>query len=80
MKNNNIEWNKINLRKNNKNLPKVGERVIWATNEKSLDKNIYHQFFGWLTEDEKNIDYGYGWYKLTSNYWWKHKSEDPIIE
>jgi hypothetical protein len=73
-------WNKVNLRSKNKNLPDVGQRVIWATNENSLSKNVFHQFYGQLTKDEKNIDYGYGWNKLTSNYWWQSKPEDPTIQ
>ena len=72
-------WNKINLRKKDSNLPVIGQRVVWATNEGSVDNKVFHQFFGHLTSDGKNIDYGYGCYKLTSNYWWQPMLEDPIL-
>jgi hypothetical protein len=73
-------WNKVNLKKKDSNLPKVGERVIWVTNENSPSKNVFHQFYGSLTSDLKSIDYGYGRYKLTSNYWWQPKLENPKLE
>lgn len=58
------------MRADTKNLPPVGKRMIWATTEGSFDGKTFHQFFGEITADGKYIDYGYGRYKLTSNYWW----------
>lgn len=72
-----MKWNKVNLKKNDKNLPLVKERVIWATNEGSIDDNIFYQFIGQLTEDRKFINHGYGQYKLTSNYWWMPLPPNP---
>lgn len=76
-----MEWNKVNLRTRDdskKNLPPVGERVLWATTEGAPSKNVFHNFMGSLDNDGKHIDTGMNWYKLTSNYWWV-RIENPII-
>ncbi len=74
-----MEWNKVELRRKNKNLPKNNTRVLWATNEGSLDETIFHKFIGELTDDNKIIDAGINRYKITSKYWWADISEDPKI-
>ena len=73
-----MSWNKINLRIKNKNLPEIGERVIWATNQDSPDEKVFHKFIGSLGKDGKYVDSGYKKYKLTSKFWWQHLSNDPI--
>lgn len=76
-----MEWNKVNLRTRDdskKNLPPVGERVLWATNQNSPSKNTFYNFMGRLEKDGKTICAGIEWYKLTSNYWWV-RIENPII-
>ena len=73
-------WNKVNLKRKDGNLPAVGQRVLWATNEGSISKNVFYNFIGEVTEDKKFIDYGYGRYKLTSNYWWMPLPTRPEIE
>jgi hypothetical protein len=73
-----MSWNKVNLRAKEKNLPPSGKRVLWATNEKAPSKTTFFKFIGTLTKDEKNVDTGLEWYKLTSNFWWM-EIEDPEI-
>lgn len=73
-------WNRVNLRKKDGNLPSVGQRVIWATNEGSTNENVFHQFMGQITEDGKFIDYGYGRYKITGSYWWMLLPNNPELE
>ncbi len=70
-------WNKIELRRKDKNLPDMNIRVLWATNEGGISKNVFHKFIGELTSDEKNIETGFNRFKLTSNYWWTHLPDDP---
>lgn len=72
-------WRRVNLRKKDKNLPAIGRRVIWATTESGTGKST-HQFMGWLSKDQKYIDYGYGTYKLTSNFWWHELPDNPITD
>ena len=73
-----MNWNKVNLRAKNKNLPEPKQRVLWATTEGSPSKNVFHKFMGCLTTDSKHVDAGFNWYKLTSNFWWID-IEDPEI-
>lgn len=75
-----MKWNKIELRRKDKNLPANNTRVLWATNSDSLDKKNFHKFIGELLDDNKTIDTGIVRYKLTSNYWWMDISEDPVLE
>lgn len=65
-----MNWNKVNLRAKDKNLPEVKQRVLWATTEGSPSVNTFHKFMGWLTPDGKYVDTGLNRYKLTSNFWW----------
>lgn len=65
-----MDWNKVNLRAKEKNLPQVGKRVLWATNEKAPTETTFFKFMGTLTKDEKYVDNGLDRYKLTSKFWW----------
>lgn len=71
-----MKWNKVNLRAKDKNLPLIGERVCWATNQDAPSKNCYHKFFGILSNDCKYVDTGLRRYKITSNFYWV-KIDDP---
>lgn len=73
-----MNWNKVNLRAKNKNLPEINKRVLWATNEDAPSKTIFYKFMGRLTDDGKYIDTGWDRYKVTSNYWWMD-IENPCI-
>lgn len=73
-------WNKVELRKKDKNLPDNNTRVLWTTNEGSLSKNVFHSFIGELTTDKKYIDTGIKRYKLTSNYWWLDIPSPPKLD
>ena len=75
-----MKWNKVELRRKDKNLPNNNIRVLWATNEDSLDKEVFYKFIGELLNDNKTVDAGINRYKLTSNYWWVDISKDPKIE
>lgn len=66
----NVKWNKVNLRAKDKNLPEVGKRVVWATTDDAPNPDCFHKFVGILEKDMKHINYEYGRYKVTSNYWW----------
>ena len=74
-----MDWNKINLRNKDKNLPQVDKPVIWATNENSHDEKVFHKFIGWLSKDDKYVDSGLKRYKLTSKFWWQELPDDPEI-
>lgn len=37
-------WNKVNLKRKDGNLPAVGQRVFWATNEGNISKNVFYNF------------------------------------
>jgi hypothetical protein len=74
-----MNWNKVNLRAKEKNLPKPNQRVLWATTEGAPSKNVFHKFMGCLTTDGKHIDTGLQWYKVTSNFWWVEVT-DPEIQ
>ena len=65
-----MNWNKVNLRAKDKNLPEIKQRVLWATTEGSPSTNTFYKFMGWLTPDGKYVDTGLDRYKLTSNFWW----------
>ena len=79
-----MEWNKVNLRTRDdskKNLPPVGERVLWATTEDAPSNNAFYNFLGRLVIDSSKIKYietPFTRYRLTSNYWWV-RIENPII-
>lgn len=73
-----MEWNKVNLRAKEKNLPPIGQRVLWATNENAPSKNVFYKFMGCLITDGKYIDTGLKRYKLTSNFWWMNISDPEI--
>ena len=73
-----MEWNKINLRAKEKNLPPIGQRVLFATNENASSKNVFYKFMGQLTTDGKYIDTGLKRYKLTNNFWWMNISDPEI--
>lgn len=75
-----MNWNKVDLRKKDKNLPEIGKRILWATNENSDTKTYFQKFFGYLEPDEKHIDTGYNRYKLTSNYWWMEVDDPEVVE
>lgn len=49
----NIQWNKVNLRTKDKNLPEVGKRVVWATTENAPSRNCFSKFFDTLSSDMK---------------------------
>ena len=74
-----MDWNKVNLRTKNKNLPEVKHRVLWATTEGAPSKGTFYKFTGWLTEDGKHVDTGLQRYKLTSNFWWAEMT-DPELD
>lgn len=73
-------WNKVNIKKTNKNLPPVGTKVLWATNEGIADKKTFIQFIGELAIDEKHVEHADIYRKLTSNYWWQKLPDNPILD
>ena len=73
-----MNWNKVNLRAKDKNLPEIKQRVLWATTEGLPSANIFHKFIGWLTLDGKYVDTGLNRYKLTSNFWWVDVTDPEI--
>lgn len=73
-----MNWNKVNLRAKEKNLPEIGQRVLWATTEGAPSKGVFHKFTGWLTTDGKYVDTGLNRYKLTSNFWWVEMTDPEI--
>ena len=73
-----MNWNKVNLRAKDKNLPEVNQRVLWATTEGAPSINTFHKFMGWLTSDGKYVDTGLNRYKLTSNFWWVDVTDPEI--
>lgn len=73
-----MNWNKVNLRTKDKNLPEVKQKVLWATNEKSPSEKCFYKFMGWITEDGKYVDTGLYRYKLTSNFWWTDVTDPQI--
>lgn len=72
-----MKWNKINLRMKDKNLPPIGERVLFATYDDS--HSSYHQIIGQLTISN-HIDTGYRMIKVTSKFHWMPLPEDPVVE
>ena len=73
-----MEWNKVNLRAKDKNLPEVNQRVLWATTEGAPSKDAFYKFMGQLTSDGKYVDTGLNRYKLTSNFWWVDITDPEI--
>ena len=71
-----MDWNKVNLRSKGKNLPEVGQSVLWAVNGENLNIVKFSKFIGKLTDDGY-IDTGLNRYKLTSKYWWCEIT-DPV--
>lgn len=75
-------WNRVDLKKKDKNLPPIDKRVLWVNNDCTgyiiLGNSIYYQFIGKVTEDFKYIiSDGGDWYKLTSNFWWRELPKNP---
>ena len=73
-----MDWNKVNLKTKDKNLPEIEKRVLWATNEKSPSETTFFKFMGSLIDNGKYIDTGLTRYKLTSNYWWIDVSDPDV--
>lgn len=65
-----MNWNKVNLKVKEKNLPEAGKRVLWATTDGARVKGTFVKFLGCLTNDGKYVDSGLDNRRLTSNYWW----------
>ena len=65
----NLLWNKVELKRKDKNLPACGKIVCWAMEYTTPDGVKYSKFFGTLQED-RYIDTGITRHKLTSNFWW----------
>ena len=74
----NWNWNKVELRKKNKNLPPYGENVCWAMEYATSDGIGFNKFFGILSIDGY-VDTGINRYKLTSKFWWID-IPDPEVE
>ncbi len=73
-----MNWNKVNLRAKEKNLPEVKKRILWATTEGAPSEGTFYKFMGWLSEDGKYVDTGFNRYKLTSNFWWVDVTDPEI--
>ena len=73
-----MDWNKVNLRAKEKNLPEIDQRVLWATTEGMPSINTFYKFMGWLTPDGKYVDTGLNRYKLTSNFWWVDVTDPEV--
>ena len=73
-----MNWNKVNLRAKEKNLPEIDQRVLWATTEGTPSRNTFYKFMGWLTSDGKYVDTGLKRYKLTSNFWWVDVTDPEV--
>ena len=52
-----MDWNKVNLKTKDKNLPEIEKRVLWATNEKSPSETTFFKFMGSLIDNGKYIDH-----------------------
>ena len=39
-----MDWNKVNLRAKEKNLPEVNQKVLWATTEGTPSINTFYKF------------------------------------
>lgn len=72
-----MNWNKVNLKSKEKNLPPIGESVLWATNKKQTMDGKFLKFIGYLSED-RTIETGLTCYKLTSNFWWMEITDPEI--
>lgn len=72
-----MSWNKINLRTKDKNLPPIGERVLFAICDDF--HSGYHQIIGQLTISN-NIDTGYRMIKITSKFYWMLLPENPTMQ
>ena len=73
-----MNWNKVNLRAKEKNLPEVNQIVLWATTEGTPSRNTFYKFMGRLTSDGKYVDTGLKRYKLTSNFWWVDVTDPEV--
>lgn len=71
-----MDWNKVNLRSKEKNLPEIGQSVLWAVKGENLNAGKFIKYIGKLTDDGY-IDTGLNQYKLTSKYWWCEMT-DPV--
>lgn len=65
-----MNWNKVNTKAKNKNLPNPEQLVLWATTEDSPSADVYYKFVGWLTSDGKYVKSGLKTMKLTDKFWW----------
>ena len=73
-----MNWNKVNLKTKDKNLPKSNEAVLWATCQNAPSEWIFYKFTGWLSNNGKYIETKTEKYELTDNFWWCEIS-DPVV-
>lgn len=73
-----IKWNKVNMRKKDKNLPPEEKYVCWAMLIDSEEDIHFRKFFGKLKDGY--VDGGTFRYKLSSNFWWSELSNPEVTK
>lgn len=73
-----IKWNKVNMRKKDKNLPPEEKYVCWAMLIDSEEYIHFRKFFGKLKDGY--VDGGTFRYKLSSNFWWSELSNPEVTK
>ena len=75
-----MNWNRVNLKAKNKNLPNANEPVLWATSRNAPSEGVFYKFVGWLNEDGKHIEATNKLYELNKGGWWWAEMSDPISD